>query len=90
MWVEDTTRCTGCGADVVLATDGREAYVYVSTGVGDTSEVWRDGFLLKAICPGYNLRTNDSCCTELSWTGEGASIDWSAETYAEPILEVAP
>lgn len=90
MWIEDITHCSDCDREVVLTTDGREAYVYVAgSATGDTAEVWRDGFLLKATCP-VVLGSDDRCGNELSWTGEGGSADWNPAPYAEPILEVAP
>lgn len=95
MWTNEIVPCTGCGSEVALVTDGREAYAYTATAergydYGETTRVWREGIVLTLTCPADS--ENGTCSEELVFPGEGLSCKKEplVAIHAEPIQETRP
>lgn len=94
--IEDYATCGGCGAELVIYTDGRTATVKtVDTDgfyyrPGATDEVWRDGVLLACACPALDSEYY-SCGWVVRFIGKGrVHTENTYYTNMEPIKEDMP
>lgn len=95
--------CDDCGSEVKLTRDARLAHAITSApvegdAIGECLTIWEDGLSLVATCPTvrsvneYNDGEGVSCGNEIYFDGDGAAsaIVPGFDSYAEPILMVAP